>query len=115
MAASYGRRTVTNTARFSRGKDSILVVVSKTASLIDETGRKTVRVGLVVDQLSVNVVVDVPGVLQSRGAAKHVVTNSTEEGLCSLFGSLELGGSIHTCDVLLESLSKRGNGSVHIP
>ena len=115
MASSYDRRTVTNTARFFRTKDGILVVVSKATSLFDESGRKTVRVGLVVDQLSVDVVEDVPGVLQSRGAAEYEVTNSTEEGLRSLCGSLEVGGSIYFRDVLLESLSKRDTGSVHNP
>ena len=114
MTPSYDQRTVTNTARLSRGKDGILMVVSKTVSLIDETGGKTVRVGLVVDQLSVNVVVDVPGVLQSRRAAEHVVTNCTEERLCSFCGGFELGGSVHIRDVRLESLSKCGNGSVLI-
>ena len=115
VASSYDRRTVANTARLFRAKDGILVVVSKAASLFHETGRKTVRVGLVVDQLSVDVVENVPGVLQSRGAAEHVVTNSTEEGLRSLCGSLELGGSVYIRDMLLESLSKCGNGSVHKP
>jgi hypothetical protein len=113
MVSSYDRRTVTNTARVFRAKDGTLVVVCKSASLFHETGRKTVRVGLVVDQLSVDVVEDVPGVLQSRGAAEHVVTNSTEEGLRSLCSSLELGGSVYIRDVLLESLSNCGNGSVH--
>jgi hypothetical protein len=43
-----------------------------------------VRVDLVVDQLSVDTVEDVPGIFQSRGVAKHIVTNSTEDGLRQL-------------------------------
>lgn len=115
MAFSYDRRTVTNTARVFSGEESILVVVSKAASLFDETRRKAVSVGLVVGQLGVDVVVDVPGILQSRGAAEYVVANSTEEGSSSLCGSLEIGGSVYIRDVLLESLTKRSNGSVRIP
>jgi hypothetical protein len=64
-----------------------LVVVSKAVSLFHETGRKTVRIGPVVDQLSVNTVEDVPGIFQSRGAAEHVVTNSTKDGLHQLVTS----------------------------
>lgn len=79
--------------------------VSKATSLFHESGRKTVRVGLVIGQLGADVVVDIPGILQSRGAAKHVVANSTEKVLCSLCGSLELGGSVYVLDVFLESLS----------
>lgn len=94
---------VTNTTDIFRGKDSVLMVVSKATSLFEESGRKTVRVGLVVDQLGVNVVVDVPGILQSRGAAKHEITNSTKEGLRTLFSSLELGGRVYVRGVLLES------------
>lgn len=91
MTSRDDKRTVTNTANILRGKDSILVVVSKATSLFNESGRKTVRVSLVVDQLGVDVVEDVPGIFQSRGAAKHVVTNSGEEGMRGLFGSLEPG------------------------
>lgn len=40
---------------------------------------KTVRVGLVVDQLGVDM--NISGILQSRGAAGHKVANSIEEGL----------------------------------
>ena len=91
------------------------MVVSKTTSLVEESGRETVSVALVVDKLSVDVVVDVPGIFQSRGATEHVVTNSTEEGLRSLCGSPETGGSVHALDVRLESLLERGDGSVQIP
>lgn len=115
MAFSYDRRTVTNTARLFSGEESILVVVSKAVSLFDKSGRKTVSVGLIVGQLGVDVVVDVPGVLQSRGAAEHVVANSTEEGSSSLSSSLEVGGGVYIRDVLLESLTKRSNVSVRIP
>lgn len=97
-------RTVTNTANIVRGEDSILVVVSKATSLFDESGRKTVGVALVVDQLGVDVVVDVPSILQSGGAAEHVVTNSTEEGLRSLCDVPELLRSVHLRNVRLESL-----------
>jgi hypothetical protein len=44
-----------------------------------------------------------------------VVANGAEEGLCSLCSSLELRGSIYIRDMLLESLSNCGNGSVHNP
>ena len=80
------------------------MVVSKTTSLFSESGRKTVCVGLVVDQLGVDVIVDIPSILQSRWAAKDVVTNGAEEGLRSLFHLLEIGGSVHVRDVRLESL-----------
>lgn len=104
MAAGVEQRTVTNTADLFRGKDGIFVVVSKTTSLFNESGRQAVRVTLVVDQLGVDVVVDIPSILQSCGATEHVVTNSTEERLRSLRGGFELAGSVYLRDVRLESL-----------
>jgi hypothetical protein len=101
---SYDRRTVTDTAHVLGGEDRILVVVSKATSLFDESGGETVRERLVVDQLGVEVIIDVPGVLQGRGTTENVVTNSTKEGLSSLCGGLELGGGVYAGNVLLESL-----------
>ena len=50
--------TVTNTADFLAAEDSILVEVSKATSLFNQGGGKAVRVGLVVNELSVHIVID---------------------------------------------------------
>ena len=50
--------TVTNTADFLAAEDSILVEVSKATSLLNQGGGKAVRVGLVVNELSVHIVID---------------------------------------------------------
>ena len=79
------------------------MVVSKTTSLFNESEREAVHVALVVDKLGVDMVVDIPSILQSSRATEHVVMNSTKERLCTLHSGLELTGSIYLHNVHLES------------
>ena len=53
-------RTVTNPAHIGIGEDLVLVPVDQVADLVDVGRGKTVGIGLVVGQLGVNVVVDIP-------------------------------------------------------
>ena len=91
------------------------MVISKTVSVVEESGRETMGVALVGDKLRVDVVTDVPGIFQSRGATEHVVTNRTKEGLPRFCDFLETGEIIHALDVRLEGLLECDNGSAHIP
>jgi hypothetical protein len=84
-------------------EDTILVEVSKATSLVDEGRRETVSVGLVVDELSVDEIVDIPSILQSGGAAENVVLDAPEEVLGRLLSLLELLRGVEALDVLLES------------
>lgn len=52
------RLTVTNTVDVGVREDTLLMVVSPAASLLDESGGKTVSKGLVVGELRVDVVID---------------------------------------------------------
>lgn len=98
---------VTNTSNVLVGEDAVLVVVSERAGLLVEGGGEAVGVGLVVGQLGVDEVVDVPCVLESGGAAEHVVLDTTEEWLSILGLGLELGRAVEVLDVLLEVLQKK--------
>jgi len=51
-------RTVTNAMKVLVGEDAVLVVVGPVTSLLNESGRKTVGIGLVVGQLRVDVIVN---------------------------------------------------------
>lgn len=99
--------------------------VDQVSDLVDVGWRETVGIGLVVGQLGVDVVVDVPlfkksqsddefgffshgrkthDVLQGGGATEGKVLELSQEGL-SLFGLLlELVRAVDLLDMLLESL-----------
>lgn len=51
-------RTVANASDFFVGKDAVFMEVSKVTRLFNECGRKTVSISLVVDEFSVDVVID---------------------------------------------------------
>ena len=53
-------RTVANSTHVGVGEHHVLMEVDQLSGLVDEGRRKTVGVGLVVDQLGIDVVVDVP-------------------------------------------------------
>ena len=53
-------RTVANSAHVGVGENHVLMEVDQLSGLVDEGRRETVGVGLVVDQLGIDVVVDVP-------------------------------------------------------
>lgn len=98
---------VTNTSNVLVGEDAVLVEVSERAGLLVEGGGEAVGIGLVVGQLGVDEVVDVPCVLESGGAAEHVVLDTTEEWLSILGLGLELVRAVEVLDVLLEVLRKK--------
>lgn len=51
-------RTVANAVNVLVGEDAVLVVVGPVTSLLNESGRKAVGIGLVVGQLRVDVIVN---------------------------------------------------------
>jgi hypothetical protein len=87
---------------FRVGEDSVFVEVNKTAGLLNEGRRETVRVGLVVGQLRVHEIVNIPDVLEGSSAPEDIVPDSTEEGLSIPSDLFELGRVVEICDVLLE-------------
>jgi len=93
---------VTDTADIIIRENSILVEVGETASLLMETGGKAMRVGLVVGELGLNEIVDIPDVLESSRTAKNVIFDTLEERFCGLSFLLELGRSIEFFGMLLE-------------
>lgn len=82
---------VTNTTDILVREDGVLVVVSETTSLLNQGGGKAVSVGLVVRELSRDVVVNIPSILESSRPAENIVPDRIEERTSSLCGRLELG------------------------
>lgn len=95
-------RQVTDTANILASEECVLVEVSKTTSLLNQGRREPVRKSLVMDELRVHVVVDVPRILQCGGATKDVVPDGTKEWLRGLSLLLELRRSVDPGDVILE-------------
>lgn len=118
-------RTVTNSGRFDVREDLVFMPVDQVSDLVDVGRRETVGVGLVVGQLGVDVVVDVPllgrsrsddkfrrfghggkphDVFQSGGTTEGEVLELTQEVASLLSLLLELVRAVNLLDVLLESL-----------
>lgn len=113
--------TVTNTVDIIVTENSVFVEIGEVAGLFEESGWETMSVGLVVGELRVDEVVDlpkrhfnmtslvvvivthVPGVLEGSGAAKDVILHPLEEGLSILSLLLESVGGVEILDVLFKS------------
>jgi len=95
-------RDVANASHVAIGEDAILVEVSKSASLFVESGWEAVGVGLVVGQLGVDEIVNVPGIFEDGRTAKDVILDIFEEGFGSPSLVLELRGGVKVLDMLLK-------------
>ena len=118
-------RTVTDSVHIGVGEDLVLAPVDQLSGLVDISRGETVGVGLVVGELSVDVVVDIPlfgksqsdnefgrcghggktyDVLQGGGTAEGVILKLGQKVLGLIGLRLELVRVLDLFDMLLESL-----------
>jgi hypothetical protein len=75
--------TVTDPAHVRVGEDLVLVPVDQVPNLVDVGWGETVGVGLVVGQLSVDVVVDIPLSKKSQSERVRTLLSRREDSRCS--------------------------------
>ena len=118
-------RTVADSVHIGVGEDLVLAPVDQLSGLVDVGRGETVGIGLVVGQLGVNVIVDIPlfgksrsdnefrrcghggkthDVLQGGRTAEGVVLKLGQKELSVIGLLLELVRALDLFDVLLESL-----------
>lgn len=94
---------ISNVIDLVRSEDASFVEVSPMTSLFDKRRRETVSISLVMGELRVEEIVEIPSILQSCRATKDKVLDRIHKRSSLLCLVLEFTGAVELLNVLLES------------